>query len=138
MPKRGALSVEEKGTILEKIKEVGSVEFPAEIGDLAADMDRSCDLIKKYYSELETLGMLDQYDPTEVAQAEEVVEEEPQVDEEVQKLKREHMQTIFPTKKGSTVMTRAASEYVDEKNKNQSSKPNSGKYSGNVHQIRPE
>jgi conjugal transfer/entry exclusion protein len=128
MAKRGALSIEEKQQVLDTVK--SSEDFEDQASALAEDMDRTEDILLKYYQELKDLGL--------VVSSEDEVEEVSQVNQEMEKIKRDHMQQIYPSQKGATVGTPMASQYTDEINKKRSSKPKMGKYAANVQKIRKD
>jgi hypothetical protein len=144
MAKRGALSVEEKEVIINTIKV--SEDFMDNLTSLAETMDRTKDIILKYFNELKELGLI--VDEEEKLQDDLADVLAPAVDpavqanqaaqEEYEKIKREHMQQIYPSRNGATVGTSMASQYTDDVNLKRSTNPNKGKYASNVTQIREE
>jgi predicted transcriptional regulator len=144
MAKRGALSVEEKEVIINTIKV--SEDFMDNLTSLAETMDRTEDIILKYFNELKELGLI--VDEEEKLQddladvlapaVDPAVQADQAAQEEYEKLKREHMQQIYPSRNGATVGTSMASQYTDDVNLKRSTKSNKGKYTANVTQIRKE
>lgn len=130
MAKKGPLSVEEKRNILEQMSQ-GDLDIDV----LSKDMDRTVKILSDYIKEAESLGYLQ---TRSVAPEDEVSSTDEESMSEMDKIRREHLRQIIPSHKGATVFTPAASQYVDEENKNRSQKPKYGKYSGNVMKIRKD
>lgn len=122
MTKRGPMSLDEKKTILDL-----AAEGDFDVSAVAKELDRTENAVDTYYNEITVLNLVPQ---KTVASA------DPEPEQSIKDIKREHMNSIIPSHKGATIMTRAGSEYLDESHKKKSNQTKFGKYANNVVKIK--
>jgi hypothetical protein len=118
------MSLDEKKIILDL-----AAEGDFDVSAVAKELDRTENAVDTYYNEITVLNL--------VPQKSEVVSN-PEPEQSIEDIKREHVRGIIPSHKGATVMTRAGSEYLDETHKKKTNKAKFGKYAKNVIQIKKD